>query len=80
MIPFRNTWPYETIREDVYIHECPFCQKANVLLPLKKKDLQTIHEGRKWLIVFPCCHEKVTAIDVDTDYILADLPLRRPAP
>lgn len=76
MIPFRQTMPYETIQGDVYVHECPFCQRSNVMLPLKKKHLQTIHEGRKWLIVFPCCHEKVTAIDADTDYILTDRILR----
>lgn len=76
MIPFRNTWPYETVRGDIYVHECPFCGQSNVLLPLKTKHLQTIRDGRKWLIVFPCCHEKITAIDADADYLLADRPLR----
>ncbi|MDF2814568.1 MAG: hypothetical protein K0Q81_768 [Paenibacillus sp.] len=76
MIPFRNTWPYDAIRGDIYVHECPFCQKPNVMLPFKKKDLQQIQQGSKRLLVFPCCHEKVTAINVDSDYILADRPLR----
>ncbi len=76
MIPFRNTWPYETIMNDVYVNECPFCRSANVLLPLKKKELAAIQEGRKKLLVFPCCRHKMTIIDADRDYLLADKPLR----
>lgn len=78
MIPFERTWPYETIGSDVYVSVCPFCGKENVMLPLKKQDLDTIRGGRKRLIVFPCCHDKMTAVDADRDYLLADRPLRRP--
>lgn len=77
MIPFAHTWPYETIAQDVYVHECPFCSRANVLLPLKKRVLPTIGGGRKHLLVFPCCHNKITLVDTDNDYLLADRPLRK---
>ncbi|MCD1259855.1 hypothetical protein B5M42_013530 [Paenibacillus athensensis] len=76
MIPFANTWPYEIIMKDVYVHECPFCSRPNVLLPLKPAELQQIHEGRKKLLVFPCCFNKVTLLDTDRDYLLADRPIR----
>ncbi|TBL73998.1 hypothetical protein [Paenibacillus thalictri] len=77
MIPFENTWPYELIGQDVYISSCPFCAANNVLLTMKKKDLQTIHEGAKRLLVLPCCHNKVGIVDTDGDYLLANLPLRK---
>ncbi|GAA3409301.1 hypothetical protein ACFFNY_09365 [Paenibacillus hodogayensis] len=77
MIPFENTLPYETIGKDIYLHECPFCGAGSVLLPLRTIDLQPIREGRKRLIVFPCCREKITAIDADRDYLLADKPIRK---
>lgn len=76
MIPFANTWPYETIRQDVYVDVCPFCHAEKVLMPLKVKDLPPIHDGRKRLLVFPCCHASVTIVDVDRDYLLADRKLR----
>ncbi|MEF3304397.1 hypothetical protein [Paenibacillus sp. GYB003] len=76
MIPFENTLPYETIGSDVYMNECPLCGAGNVLLPLRTKDLGPIREGRKRLIVFPCCREKITAVDADRDYLLADRPVR----
>lgn len=76
MIPFANTWPYEIIMKDIYVHECPFCRSANVLLPLKPAELKLIHEGCKKLLVFPCCFNKVTLLDTDRDYLLADRPIR----
>lgn len=76
MIPFENTLPYETIGNDVYVTECPFCKSANVLLPLKKPDIASVREGRKRLVVFPCCREKITATDADRDYLLAERPIR----
>lgn len=76
MIPFQNTWPYEQIKQDIYVHECPFCSESNVLLSFKKKDLLEISEGAKKLLVFSCCHNKITIIDVDQDYLLANQPLR----
>lgn len=77
MIPFRNTWPYELIRNDIYVSRCPFCSAEHVLLPIKKEDLETIRGGRKRLLVFPCCHGKLTILDADGDYLLADQPLSR---
>ncbi|NOU95801.1 hypothetical protein GC093_21615 [Paenibacillus sp. LMG 31456] len=76
MIPFDCTWPYELIQQDVYVHECPFCNQSNVLLPLKRKDLPDISRGAKRLLVFPCCHNKITLVDADPDYLLASKPLR----
>ncbi|WP_258042486.1 hypothetical protein [Paenibacillus sp. UNC499MF] len=77
MLPFSHTWPYETVLKDIYVDECPFCSQSNVLLPLRTKDLLPIHEGKKKLLVFPCCREKVTLVDTDTDYLLADRPFRK---
>ncbi len=77
MIPFDRTWPYDIIMNDVYVNECPFCRKHNVLIPLKRKDLKNIHEGQKKLLVFPCCHSKMTILDTDQDYLLTDQSLRR---
>jgi hypothetical protein len=77
MIPFANTWPYETMMKDIYVVECPFCQSQNIILPLKPSELQEIHEGKKKLLVFPCCYNKVTVIDTDVDYLLTDTPLRK---
>jgi hypothetical protein len=76
MIPFANTWPYEVIRQDIYVESCPFCRAEKVILPLKQKDLQTIHEGKKHMLVFPCCHGSVRVVDADRDYLLADRKLR----
>jgi hypothetical protein len=77
LIPFAQTLPYEVIMKDIYVTECPFCLTANVLFPLKMNELQSIHEGKKKLLVFPCCHNKVTIIDTDKDYLLSDMPLRK---
>ncbi|MDO7907094.1 hypothetical protein Q5741_11765 [Paenibacillus sp. JX-17] len=76
MIPFENTWPYDVIMGDVYVQECPFCRKEQVLLPMKPRELVEIREGKKKLLVFPCCHHRVTLVDTDDDYLLADSPLR----
>lgn len=77
MIPFSHTWPYEMIMNDVYVNECPFCAERNVLIPLRPKELDSIHHGKKKLLVFPCCHHKITVIDTDRDYLLASQPLRK---
>ncbi|MEF2243573.1 MULTISPECIES: hypothetical protein [unclassified Paenibacillus] len=76
MIPFEKAWPYETIMGDIYAAACPFCQSENVLLPLKPAALRDIQEGKKKLLVFPCCHSKVTVLDADRDYLLTDTKLR----
>ncbi len=76
MIPFDKAWPYEIMMGDIYVSTCPFCLKDNVLLPLKPKELSEIQDGKKKLLVFPCCHNKVTLLDVDQDYLLSDTKLR----
>jgi len=76
MIPFSHTCPYDIYGQDVYVSECPFCGAANVLLPLRKNHLRDIREGRKKLMVFPCCRNSVYIVDNDRDYLLADRPLR----
>lgn len=76
MIPFANTWPYDVISGDIYVEECPFCHSQRVLLPLKPDELQEIRDGRKHLLVFPCCHGSVRLVDADRDYLLADRKLR----
>ena len=76
MIPFSHTWPYDVISGDIYVHSCPFCGTDNVLLPMKPKELVSVREGKKKLLVFPCCHNRVTVIDSDADYLLTDQPLR----
>ncbi|MEC0232086.1 hypothetical protein [Paenibacillus alba] len=76
MIPFANTWPYDIVMKDIYVAECPFCHSPNVLLPLKIHELTSIREGKKKLLVFPCCHNKLTLVDTDRDYLLADTAIR----
>lgn len=76
MIPFECTWPYDTMKNDIYVQECPFCDASNVILPLRKKDLPEIHDGKKKLLIFPCCYGRAVLVDADTDYLLADKPLR----
>jgi len=77
MIPFENTWPYEVLMNDIYVRECPFCSTENVILPLTKKELVSIREGKKKLLVFPCCHQHLKILDTDSDYLLTDRRLRR---
>lgn len=77
MIPLENTWPYEFVMGDIYVSECPFCDAENVLIPLRPTELQNIRDGKKRLLVFPCCHNKVTIIDADQDYLLTDGPLAK---
>lgn len=74
MIPFENAWPYDTVMGDIYVTGCPFCDAENVLLPLKPSELPLIRDGKKKLMVFPCCHNKITIIDADSDYLLTDKP------
>lgn len=76
MIPFSQTWPYDLIMGDMYVHRCPFCGQENVLLPMRPKELQAVREGKKKLLVFPCCKASLTIIDTDADYLLFDRPVR----
>ncbi|MDT3427875.1 hypothetical protein J2Z22_003451 [Paenibacillus forsythiae] len=76
MIPFSNTWPYELILGDLYVQSCPFCSAENVLLPMKPKELQSVREGKKKLLVFPCCSERPVVVDSDGDYLLFDRAVR----
>ncbi|MDQ0060948.1 hypothetical protein [Paenibacillus harenae] len=75
MVPFERTWPYDIIMGDIYVSSCPFCDGENVLLPLRPEELKLIQEGKKRLLVFPCCHNQITVIDIDRDYLLADRAL-----
>ncbi len=77
MIPFENTWPYDRFGQDIYVQNCPFCQAENVLLPLKARDMQELQDRVKKLLVFPCCRNRLTLVDADSDYLLASRPLRR---
>lgn len=76
MIPFSRTWPYDKVMGDIYVHECPFCGTNNVRLPLKPAELRSIHEGKKKLLVFPCCNNRIHIIDTDNDYLLFDQDVR----
>ncbi len=78
MIPFHHCLPYDLVMNDVYVPECPFCSRANVLLPLKPADIEELRGGaRKRAVLFPCCHTRLQLVDADRDYLLADRPLRR---
>ena len=76
MIPFSHTWPYDILLGDMYVQYCPFCSQENVLLPMKPKELQIVRDGKKKLLVFPCCSTSLTVIDNDTDYLLFDRAVR----
>jgi hypothetical protein len=77
VIPFERTWPYDIIMKDIYVPSCPFCGSENVLLPIRPMELGDIRTGKKKLLVFPCCHSRVTIVDADQDYLLADTKLRK---
>lgn len=76
MIPFSHSWPYDVVQGDIYVQYCPFCNRENVLLPMKPKELQLVREGKKKLLVFPCCHASPKVIDNDSDYLLFDTKVR----
>ncbi|OKP99828.1 hypothetical protein [Paenibacillus sp. P46E] len=76
MIPFSHTWPYDITLGDMYVQYCPFCDKENVLLPMKPDELQLVRDGKKKLLVFPCCKTSLTVIDTDADYLLFDRSVR----
>ncbi|TVY09425.1 hypothetical protein [Paenibacillus cremeus] len=77
MIPFENTWPYERIGTDLYVQSCPFCQREHVILPLKPRDMEDLRDGVKKLLVFPCCHSRLTLVGADQDYLLAGRSMRQ---
>ena len=77
MIPFERAWPYDRIMGDLIVQECPFCGAGSVILPIRPEELDDIRTGRRRLLVFPCCRNKVTVIDADPDYLLTDTVLRR---
>ncbi|MBT2291902.1 hypothetical protein J7E73_22790 [Paenibacillus albidus] len=76
MIPFSHTWPYDILLGDIYLQYCPFCNRENILLPMKPKELQIVHDGKKKLLVFPCCKTSLTVVDTDGDYLLFDRAVR----
>lgn len=45
MIPFINTWPYDIVMNDLYVPECPFCKRDNVLIPIKPGEIRDIQAG-----------------------------------
>ncbi|GBF76469.1 hypothetical protein PA598K_04943 [Paenibacillus sp. 598K] len=77
MIPFERCLPYDQAMGDLFLPECPFCGEEQVLLPMKPLELPEIRDGRKRLLVFPCCRNKVTLLDADNDYLLTDTVIRR---
>jgi hypothetical protein len=77
MIPFINTWPYDIVMNDLYVPECPFCKRDNVLIPIKPGEIRDIQAGKKKLLVFPCCHHSVVVVDMDRDYLLTSQPIRK---
>ncbi|GAA0136533.1 hypothetical protein YSY43_33740 [Paenibacillus sp. YSY-4.3] len=77
MIPFERALPYDIFMGDVYAPKCPFCGQENVLLSLKPQEVQSVHEGKKKLLVFPCCKNKLTLLDSDSDYLLTDTVVRK---
>ncbi|GGG01032.1 hypothetical protein [Paenibacillus aceti] len=78
MIPFNKALPYDIIMGDVYVPLCPFCQSDNVLIAkLKPTDIIRAREGKKKMLVFPCCGNKITVLDSDNDYLLTDTIVRK---
>ncbi|MFC7372360.1 hypothetical protein ACFQPF_11810 [Fictibacillus iocasae] len=76
MLTFENTWPYEKMMDDIYLQECPFCQKTNVLTSFSEDSLELAKEGIKQLLIMPCCHGKLTILRADDDYFWTDEKLR----
>lgn len=77
MIPFNRALPYDIFTKDVYIPACPFCGQEQVLIPIKPAEIQAAHEGKKKLVVFPCCHNKLFVTDSDQDYLMTDTIVKR---
>jgi hypothetical protein len=77
VIPFERALPYDIMMKDVYVPSCPFCGQDNVLLPMRPGELSQIRSGKKRLLVFPCCRNRVTVLDADQDYLLTDTNLRK---
>jgi hypothetical protein len=77
VIPMRNSLPYDIVRNDVFVQQCPFCQEDHVQLLLKPADIKSMYGGaRKITLVFPCCHGSLRIIDADSDYLLANRAVR----
>ncbi|WP_170885656.1 hypothetical protein [Bacillus alkalicellulosilyticus] len=77
IIPFENTWPYEKVMGDIYIHTCPYCGSDNVLTSMKKRDLENALDGVKTLLIMPCCKGRMTIIEADEDYFWTNQALRK---
>lgn len=77
MIPFEKALPYDLLMGDIYVQECPFCGSEQVLLPMKPHEIQSVREGKKKLLVFPCCHTRLTILDSDSDYLLTNKVVRK---
>ncbi|WP_059105856.1 hypothetical protein [Shouchella shacheensis] len=77
VLPFSHTWPYDVQGKDIYFESCPFCGTDHVLTHMKMRDLKLAKEHRKVNLVMPCCHEVMTILEADNDYMWANRPLRR---
>ncbi|RUT29072.1 hypothetical protein EJP77_15210 [Paenibacillus zeisoli] len=77
MIPFEKALPYDIVMGDIYVQECPFCGSEHVLLPMKPHEILSVREGKKKLLVFPCCHTRLTILDSDSDYLLTNTVVRK---
>jgi hypothetical protein len=79
VISFRHSWPYERVMKDIYLNECPYCHSHNVLTSLDEDDMENAFEGIKTALVMPCCHNRMTIVKADEDYLWADELLRKEA-
>jgi hypothetical protein len=77
MSVFSHSWPVDWLHGDLFFHECPFCGSSYILVPVDQEKMQLAKEGYKTHVVMPCCHEKLTILSLDEDYIWADRPLRK---
>ncbi|MCM3714063.1 hypothetical protein [Halalkalibacter oceani] len=77
VIPFSHTWPYERQFDDIYFQSCPFCGQENVLLNMKKSELNQALEGIKTSVNLPCCRGRLTILEADQDYFWTNKPLRK---
>ena len=76
MSSFSRSWPYDWMQGDLFFHECPFCGASSVLIATDREKMGLAKEGFKTHVVMPCCHEKLTILSMDEDYIWSDRELR----
>ncbi|WEG13782.1 hypothetical protein PU629_05290 [Pullulanibacillus sp. KACC 23026] len=74
---FSCSWPYDWMQGDLFFQDCPFCDESSVLVVTEAEKMKLAREGFKTHVVMPCCHEKLTILQIDDDYVWADRPLRK---